>query len=692
MMKRLLAMLMAFSLLLTAGCAGTRKTAETVQEAENTAQPQPQAAESRMMDAEYDEEYYPFPGGYFNGDIARIENKLMILGHSEEKGFLLGLAEFSREENGRIHISPAQHIDMSGYGHVNCLTAGKDGYFYVQTAAEGGYSAEYTILRYDPQGQLVDSMAISGWPMDTYLWDLCVTADSRLILVGDNVLALCPWQGENLELLELGEGILSCTLTDQGLVVNSYMMGGILDLESLSFQAFPEEQLGEVFSYVETQGLDGEYIINNGSKFILYDLDTREKTELLTWNYDLRGSSPGSCVRLTEDSFICAFTNAEKLQVCGVEQVPYVERKPLNVALVGVGDYALGDTRELSRSYEISTSAYEEDLNRFRMDMIAGRCPDLVLFYDMVDTSGEWFEDLYPYLDADPELSRDSFLPNLLPALESGEELHVMWNSAIVNTLQARTADVGDGYGLTPADYTRMVEESPRYQAVFEGFMSDINLLRWVASMSMGTFIDWGAGTCSFESQEFKELLAWCADMGKEMVEGEIYTGPQYERDQILLFLDMVQTIRRIDAWLDVYPEPMTPVGFPNGNEGFSYFELYEGLAMAIPKGSQNKDGAWAFIRNQLSLERQMELGKSTLLPVNIQALQRLMDESVRPEAQEKFYALLDRTHYAKTVNDTALREIILENGEAFLRGDKSLDEAAKLIQSKASIYLAERA
>lgn len=687
-MKRILAFVMALCLLFTTGCAG--KAPEPT--AAPDAAAQPQAAEGRTMDAQYEEEYYPFPGGYFNGDIARIENKLLILGQNGADGFLLGLAGYSQEENGRVSIEPAQIIDMSGQGYVNCLTAGADGYFYVQTAPESGYSAEYTILRYDTQGQLVDSMVIRDWPMDKYLLDICVTADSKLILIGDNAVALCPWQGESLEFAGIGEGLLSCTLTDKGLVVSTFRMAGILDVESLSFQAFPEEKLGDVFSFVETQGLAGEYVINNGSQFVLCDPETCDVQELLTWNFQLTSGRLGSCARLTEDSFICSFADQESLLVCGMEQVPYVERQPLNIALVGLWDNALGDTRELSKTYDIKTVTYGMDeIDRFLTELGAGNTPDLVLFGDGLNTASDRFEDLYPYLDADPELSRDSFLPNLLPALETNGQLHMLWSQTEIISLKARTADVGDGYGLKPADYTRMVAESGKYKTVFEGFMSDTNLLGWISSMSMGTFIDWGAGTCSFDSPEFRELLAWCADMNKDMFEGEIYTGPQYEQSEVLMFLGLVQSPQAVAGMFEMQGEPMTWVGFPNGAGGYSYYDKVMNAAMAIPRDSQNKEGAWAFIRSRLTLESQLNLGDFGGLPVNVQALERLLEAQTDQETRDKFFALLDQVKYAQTSQDEKLREIIIENGKAFLQGDKPLEDTVKLIQSKAGIYLAER-
>lgn len=714
-MKRFTAILLIFCLLFTAGCAARPEgEADVPEKTGGTEAATAQTTPQRMMDAEYFEEYYPFPGGYFNGDVARLDDRLMILGaraweeqpeqteqpeQGEAEGqpdYMLALTTYSLEENGRVNLEPARHISLDE-GYVNCLTAGGDGYFYVQTAAEAGYSGEYSILRYDSEGQLTDRMEISGWPADSLLTDIQVTGDGRLILIGDTQIAACPWQGESLETMETGGVLTGSAMTGKGLVAAAWMEklgieSVLIDPENLSVSPlFGEGQEEAISFFYDTQGLDGELVINTGSCYELWEMDSMESRELIKWNYNTMSQDiPGSSVRLSEDSFLCAFKNKESLLLCGVEQTSYVERQPLEIALVGVSDYSLGDTRELSKSYDISTRKYEE-VDKFSMDMISGNCPDLVLFCRDLDTSGNAYEDLYPYIDGDDEFSRDSFLPGLLPALETNGQLHSLWDMVTIYTIVGRTADVGDGKGLTPADCTRIVEESPQYKAVFEGFMSDTNLLGWLSTMSMGSFVNWAEGTCSFDSPEFMALLAWCGDMGKDMFEGEIYTGPQYDSSEIFLFFSPVQTLKRLDVLGEVYGEPVSVVGFPDGDEGISFFSLDMGIAMAIPSGAENKDSAWAFIKDRLSLEKQLPVNEWAGIPVTAEAVQRGLDNYVRPEGQEFFNQLLERTKYAEQCSDQKLREIIIENGKTFLNGDKSLEEAAGLIQSKAGIYLAER-
>lgn len=115
------------------------------------------------------------------------------------------------------------------------------------------------------------------------------------------------------------------------------------------------------------------------------------------------------------------------------------------------------------------------------------------------------------------------------------------------------------------------------------------------------------------------------------------------------------------------------------------------GLSMAIPANSQNKDGAWAFIKERLSLDSQLNLGEMSALPVNYEALKRLAEASSTEEGRAELYSLLDKTKYAETFSDCVLQNIIISAGQAYINGDKPLGETVNLIQLKASIYLAEQ-
>lgn len=78
-------------------------------------------------------------------------------------------------------------------------------------------------------------------------------------------------------------------------------------------------------------------------------------------------------------------------------------------------------------------------------------------------------------------------------------------------------------------------------------------------------------------------------------------------------------------------------------------------------------------------------------LPVIDAVLRHRAETELSEEDAAKLYALMESIRYAETFSSDALKTIIREAGEAYLAGDKTLDEAVDLIQSRAGIWVSEQ-
>ena len=460
-----------------------------------------------------------------------------------------------------------------------------------------------------------------------------------------------------------------------------------------------------VCSYTSCQGLDGEYIIAGTSKLISYDLDSGAcellfDAEAAAIPQTLFTMALGPACRLDENTFVCC-NGTNQVVVLGMEAKVYQERIPVTVALIDIAEVEDGNTyvypltedrvkeaNQASTEYEYQAVHYNLlELDRLRADILAGDCPDLVIYIDSehfpgIQTDSDLFDDLYAYIDADETLSREDFLPNLLEAMSLNGELHRIWAGTQICTLSAPASAVGDGKGMTVADYNRIVAENDAYQTRFSYGLGGVELLNWLACEGM-FFVDRENGTCSLDSQEFRDLLAWCADTESDMALSRQMEG---RVDGLLqwTYVDL-ETISRFKAWLG---EDSVFVGLPNGGDGLHSY-LCRGNAMAIPARSGNKVAAWAFIRYLLSLERQASL---SYLPVIREAIGLSSYYNGATEhAKEQLNNLIDATKYAAGYSDHFVWQIIQEVGGAYLAGDKSLNEAVELIQSRASLWMAEQ-
>ena len=727
-MERTITFLMAVCVVLSLAACGQVKEPATDSDGTSVTAAPIEAGELSSQDTMsllYNERVYPFEGGRSVKGIARIDNHLLLYGNKDQQPGL-GISDYTISDTGRVSVSPARMLELPepeavDEASIRAVTAGGDGYFYVLTGElpgeyfSGGeyilnsdYQGRYAILRYTADGEFTGKMSFDAWP-EPSAFGITVDSEGNLFVRGNSTLALFRWQEGMVHSVNTGEAsaIASATLTSQGVV----LAGDIGDGSESYFLA--DSQTGELHPlsitdpyedgrlrwsvFTSVQGLDGEYIANTGDSFIELDFEADACRELLAWNMD-RSSQVGlnTACRLSETTFV-GTANADYLLVSGEEQIPYQEQSTVKVAIVSDSwSYWADEFKVLSNAspdYAYEVTGYSDaEAERLLTSLSAGDTPDLVIFVNNLDTKSAYFDDLYTFIDNDPDLSRESFIPNFLESLTYNGELHQLCTSVSITTLAARVSDVGDGYGLTPADYNRIVAESDHYETVFNAHMSRINTLYWIANIGISGFVDRANATCNFDSHAFQNLLAWCGDMGDDIPEGT--GGPMYTSDQVVLTTEYLSSFLRVSALREILGEPYIFVGFPTGEEGFSYYELY-GKSMAIPAGAKNKEGAWAYIKDSLSIENQMK--DAWVIPVRYEALRRLGEKEFAAngadveECMTVLENLLKSTHYVMAYSDEPLKDIILECGMSFLNGERTAEEAAALIQSRASVYMAEQ-
>lgn len=694
-----------------AGCGNRSELPSETRQEEQSAT----LSSGETMARQYSESYYPFSGGTTVKDVSRIGSRLLLCGEGAGSS-TLAMAEYTVEESGRVSISETQSIALDAPNEANeaviyDIAAGGDGYFYVLTGNEQeNDSGDFAVLRYSPEGVFQDKMAIEGFPEETAGGlSIAVGAEGEMVLMGIDYVYFLRWQGTPTNKQTIERASFTCaSATDSGIVLSIYNFtldaspfylidpqSGTMSRLSITNPVNPAED-AKGFKLVWggslslCQGLEGEFISNSGESFVLFDFENDSYEELLQWNFS--SADIGSACRLTETSFICVSPDSEAMLLTGMEEVPYEEKTVVQVAVVGAdADAYLAGMNSRSTEYEYQAVNYEaEEADRFLTELSAGTVFDLVLFSDSVNTSSDYFEDLYPYIDADPELSRASFLPNLLESTEVHGELHQLWDQTAITTLLGKYSYVGTGEGLTTADYLRIAEENEQILGVFDSFMSKEALLSYVAKIGISTFVDKENASCAFDSGNFSDLLAWCAAMGNGTPEGS--GGVAYEPYEYILN-PVYLTSPIADTYVESWGDYASYVGFPNGGSGYHYYSSVwgQGLSMAIPANSQNKQGAWAFIQDRLSLDSQLSLGEMSALPVNFEALKRLAEASSTQAGCAALYDLLDKTKYAETFADEELQNIIVSSGMSYISGDKSLEETIGLIQSRASIYVAEQ-
>ena len=378
-------------------------------------------------------------------------------------------------------------------------------------------------------------------------------------------------------------------------------------------------------------------------------------------------------------------------------------------------------------------------LTKLTTEIMAGSVPDLLsldgLPYKQMAARG-LLEDLYPYMDRDADISREDFLANVLHALEEGGKLCSTVTTFNVVTLAGAAKVVGDEPGWSFDDLRAALATMPEGCTVLDQFTTSGDILRAELTIDSDFFFNWETGEVNFDSKEFTDLLEF-AKLFPNQFDSMTFNWDEYQSDTqrvaegkqmlVKMYLSSFEDVVMQEAQ---FGGKMTFVGFPTVTGVGSYLSLNSGYAMS--SGCADKEAAWQFLR-QFMTEKAIENGQYYWgFPANVKLLDKALQEAMTVEymKDEKGNYVLDEKgeriplakggfwadgmdepteFYALTqeqadkvmelilatdklyMEDTAVLNIVFEQVDAFLSGQKTAEEVAKLVQGKMNIYINEQ-
>ena len=346
----------------------------------------------------------------------------------------------------------------------------------------------------------------------------------------------------------------------------------------------------------------------------------------------------------------------------------------------------------------VKVSYYPENAyDRLCTEIMAGNGPDVLnLFGLSLPPDSSWLEDLYPYIDADGALDRDDFVPTVLLSLEVGGALRSIPVTYEVTTLSARASDVDNAERWTfDKMWNILVRQDGDVHLLPENWVQ-AEVLRWVTSISTGAFIDWESRTAHYDSPAFREQLRFCAQLP------ETYSYPDADPGwKSLAQLQVIQNPLVLQTISANYGQPFTFIGFPTEEGSGSFFQCTT-LHLGISSASGKKELAWEFVRQALTAEYQRSLAERWYLSVRSDVMEaQLQGEIVPLLPEDEEYEALDEAvaeQYRRLVSqplvfigyNEQISGIILEEGEAYFTGQRTVEEAAERIQNRVTLYLSE--
>lgn len=321
--------------------------------------------------------------------------------------------------------------------------------------------------------------------------------------------------------------------------------------------------------------------------------------------------------------------------------------------------------------------------------------------------------DLLPYIDTDPEISREDFIPSLFAALTEGGGLYEYTDKFTLLTLLG-----AEHLGIRPQDWTAeqaAAAMGASGQALRLTREQTLLLFSWAAS---GEFMNRDSASCRFDSPEF---LGWLGFL-KQLPSVASVPGPLTSGDcSFMISYDFASEAGFLPRF-HFGDEPVV-LGFPGADGTGSYFmkllppdgqghngelRLEDGLmytsgcntSLGVMASSENRNGAWRFVKTFMTGEEEPYLTGG--IPVFRDSFEQAVENSLqRPQSNvntydsfnEKDAAVMRELVYGTdrlVIRDEAVTNTLKTELNAFLSGQKSAEETARQIQSRMSIYMAE--
>ena len=347
-----------------------------------------------------------------------------------------------------------------------------------------------------------------------------------------------------------------------------------------------------------------------------------------------------------------------------------------------------------------------------------------------------YLEDLWPYIENDPDIGRDGVLQAPMKAAEVNGSLYILFMDFRINTLMGRERVVGNRYSWTLEDLLESFSTMPEESTILRYNTTKKEIFDNLLCFSLERFVDRESCTCSFDSEEFREILAFLscfpdeADIAQpQQTEEEIIRRIKSGKQMLEVFqISMLEKTIYGDA---LWGERAAFVGYPtaDGSPGNFFYPMGDILAMSST--CENKDAAWDFIRKLVKPYRKRNSPNSTIIPFvsipvnrhdyeleiwgefvySVDFYRRASPddptsvmlpwkpftygppiypmELLTEEDCQRYDTLINSTTQLYWPNDE-LADIVWDTIGPYLAGDRTLDDTIALVQNRATLYVNE--
>lgn len=433
-----------------------------------------------------------------------------------------------------------------------------------------------------------------------------------------------------------------------------------------------------------------------------------------------------------------------------LDRVPEDELKEyiiLDFAVANPQEWVLDSIVEFNRTNDdcrvvvVDWSEYETDelssTEVLSREMLKGNVPDIVMTSNF-SGSDSWisqgiFRDLYEFIDGDDSFSRDDYNWEVVSGYEADEKLPIFVLTYKLSTLVAKKSVIAEN--LTTGEFIDLAENLPDDKFLVS---RSYDMLKYFVSASLDSYVDFDAGECHFDGEEFRRVMEYT----KEMYSAPDYASTLSGEDRWMadgmmpLRLDkvLIGEVSRASDYKELLsilylaaesPEELAIIGYPSNDGRGTVVSIDTSVAVAndTPAG----ESAWEFVKllsknagsdefmsgfathNDVLHKNFSKLvgTKCVFGPdstatytgdVSEEEIERMIESShgVYHEVTEADFELISRffVNVKPKHGDAVSRNIvniIYEEMLPYIDGVKSLDETQELIQSRVSLLVSER-
>ena len=518
-----------------------------------------------------------------------------------------------------------------------------------------------------------------------------------------------------------------------------------------------------------------DFYYRNNDNIYGYTFASDTKDKLVDWMacdvdtsnmYDSGMLSDGRVVGITQDwssdTAACQLIVLHRIDASEVK-----EKTVLTLACMGLDwslrskivEYNKSNDQYRIQVVDYSEYATDDDYNagitKLTTEIISGSVPDLFLTsslpIDKYAAKGV-VADLYTFMDGGSGLSRDYFVPQVLKAIEKEGKLYELPTKFSVETAYALSSIVDQYDTWNVAAVQDAMTQLQEGATVFSTGWTKSSVLNNCLTRNLAAFVDWTTGKCTFDSEAFQQLLAFCnsfpddssSDDGiaysSEAATVDTMDDPVWESDatRILSGKQLMATTSFYgfeDYIYNIYPvkDKVTFVGYPSesGEPGNSF---YIQCPMAISSVTKYPDAAWDFVSTMIRQTNE-DAESMYAFPISQEAFDKKMtavmteqyqldengeqvdwDEDGEPDKMsigsyevvengestwQEVYALTqeDVDQILSVINsatgivdyDDEILSIVSDEVSAYFAGDKDVQTTANMIQSRVNLYVQEQ-